>query len=92
MNSEAPQRFESPRRMIRNVLHLLASTPLEGPPNEVLRVGGGVNVAVFPLEPGHPERLTEQTVELMRGRAAYRLPFDEPGYVSDSDALNVFEI
>ena len=80
MNNEASPRFEHPRRIIRNALSFLQSKPGEGPGSEVHRVGGGINVAVFPYDPEHPEKLTEQTSELMKGRAAYRMPsdFDTP--------------
>jgi len=76
MSHETPQRFENPKRSIRNVLSILQSKPLEGCGSEVQRVGGGINVAVFPYDPEHPEIMKDQMTELMRGRAAYRMPVD----------------
>jgi len=85
MNPEFSPNTASPRRAVRNIISLLKCGLGEGPGSEGQRVGGGINVAVFPYDPEHPEIMTEQLTKHVEGRAAYTLPFapDNDEYSAD---------
>lgn len=69
---------------IRRVLHLFNG---QGRGFVIPRVGGGINVAVFPFDPEHPEDTIEKYIALRRGRGACPMPFDDPNYVLEPDAI-----